>query len=292
MATEKREVLMTMTTATQPQTWLPEQIGSLVVQPVQKASVAIQAVGSVGAGARVNSYRVPIVTADPTAAWTAEGEEITVSEASLGEDVDTFHKLAGLTIISSELANDSSPDVAEQVGLGLARDIARKLDSAFFGTRSDSTVQPRGLGDITGISTVDAGSAWTNTDPFAEAQAAAEDEGATIASFVANPADVLSLAKIKRETGSNEPLLQPDPTQPARRTIVGVPLLVSSAVTQGTIWSLPGAGRIVIAIREDVSLARDTSAYFTSDRVAIRATMRVTTLFPHPASIVKIALSA
>lgn len=60
----------------------------------------------------------------------------------------------------------------------------------------------------------------------------------------------------------------------------------------GTIWGLPNAGRIVIAIREDVSLVRDASVYFTSDRVAIRATMRVTTLFPHPASIVKVHLSA
>lgn len=196
---------MSMTTKPQPTAWLPEAIGSLVVQPVQAASVAIQAVGAVNAGSQVNAYRVPIVTADPTAAWTAEGDEITASDTSLGEDADNFHKLAGLTIVSSELANDSSPDVAEQVGLGLARDIARKLDAAFFGKRASSILQPRGLGDITGVGDVEAGTAWANTDPFAEAQAHAEGAGATIGSFVANPADALALAKIKRMTGSNEP---------------------------------------------------------------------------------------
>lgn len=282
---------MTMTTSTQPTTWLPDQVGALVVQPVQAASVAIQAVGSVGAGDRVNAYRVPIVTADPTAAWTAEGDEIAASETSLGEDVDTFHKLAGLTIISSELADDSSPDVAQQVGQGLARDIARKIDAAFFGKRGVGVLQPRGLGDITGVGDVEAGASWANTDPFAEAQAKAEGVGARIGSFVANPADALALAKIKRMTGSNEPLLASDPTQPARRTVVGVPLLTSPAVEAGTIWGLPADGRIVIAIRSDVTLVRDASAYFTSDRVAIRATLRATTLFPHAASIVKVHLS-
>ena len=283
---------ISMTTTNTPVAWLPEAIGTLVVQPVQAASVAIQAVGSVMAGGRVDAYRVPIVTADPTAAWTAEGEEIAVSESSLGEDVDTFHKLAGLTIISSELAADSSPDVAEQVGRGLARDIARKLDAAFFGKRATSILQPRGLEDLTGVGVVTAGTSWTNTDPFAEAQAQAEGVGSRIATFVANPADALALAKVKKQTGSNEPLLASDPTQPARRTVVGVPILTSSAVTPGTVWGLPNDGRIVLAIREDVNLQRDASVYFTSDRVAIRATMRVTTLFPHPASIVKVALTA
>ena len=124
----------------QPQAWLPEGFGQLVIQPVQAMSAAIQAIGSTQANANSNSYRVPVVKTDPSAAWVAEGEEIPASEQDLDEDADRFHKLAGLTIVSSELANDSNPDAAEQVGLGLARDIARKLHGAFFGSMRPRTL--------------------------------------------------------------------------------------------------------------------------------------------------------
>lgn len=57
-------------------------------------------------------------------------------------------------------------------------------------------------------------------------------------------------------------------------------------------WGLPAGGLVVIAVRSDVELLRDESVYFTSDRVAIKASMRVTTLFPHEAAIQKVSLTA
>ncbi|MDK9655204.1 phage major capsid protein [Propionibacterium freudenreichii] len=282
-----------MTTPNTPQAWLPETIGELIVQPVQAASVAITALGSVFADAQTDQYRVPVVKTDPAAAWVPEGTEIPVSEQGLGEDADRFHKLAGLTIVSSELANDSNPDAAEQVGLGLARDIARKLDGAFFGSRGASENQPRGLGDITGVNAIATSTtAWQSLDPFTSATYAAENVGAQLAAFVANPDDALALAQLKDQTGSNRPLLGTDPTTATKRLIDGVPLLTSPAVAAGTVWGLPGLGQVLIAIRSDTSLVRDESVFFTSDRVAIRATMRVTTLFPHPAAIQRISLKA
>ena len=77
-----------------------------------------------------HTYRIPTVTADPTAAWVAEGAEIAPSDPTLAELVVTPSKVAGLTIISNEMANDSDPAVAAVVGQGLARDIARD-DSGF-----------------------------------------------------------------------------------------------------------------------------------------------------------------
>ncbi|MFK5164464.1 phage major capsid protein [Propionibacterium freudenreichii] len=275
----------------QPQAWLPEGFGQLVIQPVQAMSAAIQAIGSTQANANSNSYRVPVVKTDPSAAWVAEGEEIPASEQDLDEDADRFHKLAGLTIVSSELANDSNPDAAEQVGLGLARDIARKLDGAFFGSRGASENQPRGLGDITGVNAIATDTtAWQSLDPFTSATYAAENVGAQLAAFVANPNDALTIAQLKDQTGSNRPLLGTDPTTATKRLIDGVPLLTSPAVAAGNVWGLPGLGQVLIVVREDVKLVRDESVFFTSDRVALRATMRVTTLFPHPAAIQRISL--
>ena len=55
-----------------------------------------------------HQLRVPRVTADPQAAWTAEGAEIAVSDPTVDEVDIVAKKLAGLTIITNELAADSS----------------------------------------------------------------------------------------------------------------------------------------------------------------------------------------
>ncbi len=278
---------MAMTTTSQPKAWLPEQVGDLVVVPVTAASVAMQATRVSTASDRVDSYAVPIVTADPSAAFVAEGAEIPTSDIELGEDRDIFHKIAGLTVISREMADDSSPDVAQQIGQGLARDIARRIDEAFFGTRASATLPFRGLGDITGVTEV-AAAAWKNGDPFTEAVYRAQEVGAQVGAFVTNPGTALALAQLKEGTASNRDLLQPDPTSPTVRRIAGVPLLVSPAVAEGVVWGLPNDGRVLLVIRKDVDLRRDESRFFTSDQVAIRATLRITSLFGHSASIVKI----
>src|SRR5512134_921363 len=123
----------------------PEQVGALVVQPVIAESVAAQV--STVVQTRAHSYRIPVVATDPTAAWVAEGDEITPSDADLDEVTVTPPKVAGLTIVSRELADDSSPEAAQAVGQGLARDIARKIDAAYFGTVAAPA--PAGLPSLT-----------------------------------------------------------------------------------------------------------------------------------------------
>lgn len=271
--------------------FLPEEVHSLIVQPVSRAAVALQVAEIARASDRANGFRVPIVTADPSAAWTAEGAEIATSDATLAETESRFFKLAGLTIVSRELAEDSSPAATTLVGQGLARDIARKLDAAFFGTKGASTVQPAGLADLAGVNEVDAGTAWADADPFIAAVFAAESVGATLTAFVAHPDDALGLAQLRKAAGSNEPLLGTSATEATRRVIAGVPVYTTPAVTEGTVWGLP-RDRAIIALREDVRLDVDHSAYFGSDRVGIRATLRAAFAFPHAAAVQKITLSA
>lgn len=273
--------------------WLPTEAGDLVVQPVQRESIAIQAVGSVSATGGTSRYSVPIVSADPATAWTAEGEEIGVSEAAFQEVGDVFHKLAGITVVSNEMIYDSGHDVALTVTDGLGRDLAKKLDAAFFGTRGGNDRQPVGLADVEGVNTIQVtGGAWKDVDPFTDAIYAADAEGVTLAAFVANPADALALAKLKDEDGSNRPLLELDPSRPGGQVVRGVPMLTSPAVTAGTVWGLPGAGRVVIAMHKDVEVDNSKDAYWARDVLGIRATMRLTFLYPHPAAIQKLTLGA
>lgn len=263
----------------------PEQVGDLIVGPVIEQSIAT-AVSTV-VQTSTHTFRVPLVTADPTAAWVNEGQEITPSDLTVAEVTTTPAKVAGLTIITRELAADSSPAAAQQVGDGLVRDIIRVVDSGFFGDAP--APGPAGLETLTGVTDVYAGASWANLDPFAAALAGAEQVGARITSWVANPADALALATIKASDGSNVPLLGNDVTVPSGRTIAGVQLHVSPAVTAGTIWGIP-QDRAIVVIRESTTVETDSSVYFTSDRVAVKATMRVGYLFPHPAAIIKVQL--
>ncbi|MFI2104101.1 phage major capsid protein [Isoptericola sp. NPDC019693] len=279
---------MTMfTTSTDVSGILPDDYGPLIVQPVQRGSIAYQV--STNLGTTSTKMHVPIVTDDPSAAWVAEGAEITPDDGTLDELTITPTKIAGLTAITRELASDSSPAAAEIVGSGLARSIATRVDQAFFGAQSAPAQS--GLGALSGVATVDAGSAWANLDPFLEAISNTETVGTNVTSFVANPADALLLAQLKDQTGSNRPLLGSDPTQPTRRLIHGVPLYVSPAVTAGTVWGIP-RDRVLVVTREDVTLEVDKSVFFTSDRVAVKAIMRVGFGFPHAAAVQKITLGA
>ncbi len=97
---------------------------------------------------------------------------------------------------------------------------------------------------------------------------------------------------VKEQSGSNKPLLGPDPTTPGRRQILGVPLLTSPYVptTNNVVWGI-SAQYAYLVVREEAEVELDRSVFFTSDRVAVRAIVRLGFGFPHPASLVKISTS-
>ncbi|WP_330359216.1 phage major capsid protein [Mycobacteroides abscessus] len=279
----RQQLNMTLLTTSTNGALLPNEIGSLIVQPVRQMSVALSVATIVTTSA--HEHRVPIVKGDAGAAWVAEGAEITASDADFDEIVVQPQKVAGLSIISRELAEDSSPSAQAAVGEGLAQSIANKVDAAFFG---DTVANgPSGLLSVAGVQTVDTGGTIANTDPFAEALSLAETAGAVVTSFVAHPSTILQLSKVKKQTGSNEPLLGYDASQPTQRQVLGVPLIPSPAVAVGDVWAIPAA-KVVIVLRDDVRLEVDRSRYFESDRIGVKATMRVGVAFPHPAAIVRL----
>lgn len=277
---------MALYTSTGPGILSPEEVNELVVRPVSRMSVAYQVSQLIVIGS--HEYRFPILREDPAASWVAEGAEIPVDDPDITELTVTPKKVAGLTVVSREMANDSiNPGAQDIVGEALARDVARQVDVAYFGPATP-TNGPSGLGTLTGIAEVNAGSI-TNTDPFAEGQSMAEDVGAAVSFWVASPSTVLHLSTLKQEaTNSNLPLLQPDPTQPTRRQILGVPLISSPAVDDVTIWGVPHAFSYVVQ-NDQPTLDVDASPFFTSDRVAVRTTLRVAFGHPHPAAVVKIS---
>jgi HK97 family phage major capsid protein len=173
------------------------------------------------------------------------------------------------------------------VGDGLTRDLARKADTAF--AASTTTNGPAGLLSVA-TTAADAGDAWTNLDAFEFAKSNAEQHNTTVYSWLMNPGTALKLSTLKESTvaGSNRALLAADPTAPASRVISGIPVITTPAVGNDIVYGIP-KNRVVIAIRQGTTIEPDRSVFFTSDRTAVRAILRVGWSFTDPAAITKIA---
>lgn len=275
---------MSTTTSTTANAWTPEQIGDLLVQPLEVESVAAR-IGLFKTGLSGDKMRFPVVSADPTADWVAEGEEIPVSQATLDEVEAPFMKVAGLSVISRELAEDSSPDAADEIGRGLVRDIARKVDLAMF--TNAGAKAPAGLAQLTGYTQVEAPESMADLDPYISARFRAAAVGAELAAYVLSPADAEALALVKESSTSAKRLLTESAGQPGSLAIDGVQVVTSPALTDGISWAIP-KDSVRVGVRQDAQVDVDHSAFFTSDRVAVRGTMRVAFGFGHPKAVVQI----
>lgn len=282
---------MTNTTVNSTSILTPEQVGELVIKPLLAQSVAAQASTVVRTDS--NSYRVPIVAADPDTSWTPEGTEITADDLDLAELVITPKKVAGLTVISNELLADSSEDAAKLVGSRLVNSLRRKVDAAYFSASTPNG--PAGIpalvgNGINGAFTGTANGFGTNLDVFADLASQVEIAGGKLTTWAVSPFYGALLAKIKEQTGSAKPLLQPDVTQQYRRLIAGVPVLHTPDIATGVMWGISKEHSLFV-LRQDADVQIDSSAFFTSDRTAVRCTLRVGFGFPHPGAHAQLRLA-
>ena len=183
-----------------------------------------------------------------------------------------------------------TPEAAQAVGDGIVRDLTRKVDQALF--TATTTNGPGGLPGVSGVTSVSGpATAYTNVDPFSDAVYTSAQHNGTITAWVTNPATAQALAKVKQygSAGSNVPLLGADPTMPGHQQILGIPLLTSPYVTttNNVVWGIPKQFGYFV-LRQDAQVESDTSVFFTSHRVAVRAILRAGFGFPNPAAVVKI----
>jgi hypothetical protein len=104
-----------------------------------------------------------------------------------------------------------------------------------------------------------------------------------------DPTTVLAIQQLKVAATYNQPLLGVDPSVATRRSVLGVALYSSPAVDPTTVWGIPKAKSFVV-MRNDPQLAVDSSAFFSSDRTALRLVTRVSFGWPHPQAVVKISV--
>ncbi|MGB5794535.1 MAG: phage major capsid protein [Mycolicibacter algericus] len=269
---------MSMKRTDQAQSWLPQAFGEMLDLEVQAKSVAAQA--STLFGTEKQKVGFPLWVADPAVGWYGELDEISLTDGDTDEVVVTPTKTAGLTLVSNELADDSDPDVAEQIAAALANQIAHAIDKAFLG--NTTAKGPNGLLSLTSTA-VDSGAAVANLDAFVKARYAAEANGAKLSHWLMSSDTAEALSLLKRETGSNEPLIQ---FVEDGITVAGLPVVTSTHVDADTVaWGIDKSQQRYV-LRKGTTVERFPAV--TTDGLYIRAISRIGLGFLNPAGVVRI----
>lgn len=268
---------MAMQHSTTADAFTPQDYGNLVNLAVQAQSIAARSASVFGTDKKAVSF--PLWVADPAVAHYNELDTIATTDGSTEQVEVTPSKTAGLTLISNELRDDSDPSVADQIGKGLANQIARSIDAAYL---AETTAKgPDGLLSIA-YSPVDTGVALANLDPFITARFKAEAEGSILTSWIVSPATAEVLSKLKTAAGSNQHLIE---FVADGLTVVGLPVLVSNQVDAATkFWGIP-EDHVKFVQRTDTAVERFPAV--SQDGTWIRATSRQGFAFLNEAGVVR-----
>jgi HK97 family phage major capsid protein len=228
---------------------------------------------------------IPRVTANQSVAWIAEGGTITAADPTIGSVTLGAYKLASITLLSSELANDAAFPIEQVVGEHAGRQIALVAGSAF--TLGTGSVQPTGF--VTAATT--AGALSTATKGGTGVPSTFFDAADVIGllyslepayrnadtRLMASTTAMAKLRKLQSTTG--EFLFQPSLVDGTPDRFAGYSLLenVSMAAVGSASKSVAVLHGPSFVIREvgQVEVARSMDRYFETDQIAIRTLYRV-----------------
>ncbi|WP_182354214.1 phage major capsid protein [Flaviflexus huanghaiensis] len=230
------------------------------------------------------AVRVPYVKADPSPGFVAEGEQIDESAPTLDEILVKTGKIATLMKQSNESARSSS-EATSVLSASLTRSVITKADTALL-ANDPLTGGPEGLLTLTGIQ--DGGTLGTNLDEIADAITLIEAAGGTATNIVTDPATWGHLRKMKIAADSNVTLLG-DAAVQTQRTLYGMPVNVTAAMTEGTILIIDSSQ--IISSVGPIRLEQSEHAYFDLDAVGRRVTWRIGWNVVRPERLAKIAVT-
>jgi HK97 family phage major capsid protein len=273
---------MTETTSANPEL-LADQVASLLVQPLEAASVVLSS------GPRIfdtaGQLRVPKLTSGSTPTFIGEGEQIP-DTANVGFDelqlMPTERKSIKIILrYTRELVRQSVIGIDAVLKARLVKDVSDALDTALL--KGDGTDDP-----ITGITeqadvttgTLDV----SNADSLLDAVAALNAKEVTPNRWFLSGADFASLRKLKESSSSKRYLLEPDPTRASGSVLFGIPAVVTNKLPKGT---------AILADVSNVAIARDTSPsvtvlserYAEYDEIGLRVTTRYDLGLLHPEAV-------
>ena len=262
---------MALKTTTSAKAWAPDIQAFLPSEVIpdalifQGATVVTQELDGDGPLARI-----PWVD-DASASFVAEGASIDESEPDLAEVLVATGKIAQLIPVSNEQFFQDS--TAQRLSDSVRRAIMVKANQAFLSQVAPPTgtvTPPEGI--ITQAEVAATNSITKDLDPLAEVIGQLENNGAIPNLIVANPLAWSALRTLKASTDSNTSLLGAG-TEDQGKRLLGVPVITSPAVPDGKLVIIDSTA--IAAAVGPVNIARSEHVYFSSDRIALRATWRI-----------------
>ncbi|ODQ85321.1 phage major capsid protein [Mycolicibacterium holsaticum] len=274
---------MTETTAANPEL-LADQVSSLLVQPLEAASVVLSS------GPRIfdtsGVLRIPKLVSGATVGFVGEGGLIP-DDADVDFDELTLmptERKSIKTILkyTNELVRQSVIGIDAVLKARLVKDVSDALDNALL--------KGNGASDsITGI--INQANVQTGTLDVTDADSLLDAIGQAVAEEVmpnrwfVNGADFIELRKLKEATDSSKYLLESDVTAGPTYRLFGIPVTVTNKLTQGT---------AVLADMSQVAIARDVSPsvtvlserYAEYDQIGLRVTTRYDLGLLHPEGVI------
>lgn len=255
---------------TEAQSLIQETIVPMLVEPLQAASVVLEAGPTIiDSSAPV---RVPTLGDIGDPAWVGENELIPDTDTVDFGEIELLpterKSIKTITRVSNELIRAATQNVSTILEARLVNDVRMKLD--------DGLLLGDGVGNtITGIfnqaGTTQLEHAPADPDSYLDALAAASADESTPTTFYINGSDFYSLRKIKDANGRY--IMTGGPAEGVPYTLHGTNVIVSNKVP---------AGKAALLNIKDVVVVRDldprvtllTERYAEYDQVGIRVVTR------------------
>jgi HK97 family phage major capsid protein len=235
-----------------------EQVQSILVKPLEAASVFL------AAGPRIidtaGPVRLPKLGAATAPAWFAENAQITPEIDPTFDEIElmpsTMKSVKTLTRFSNELARQSVIALDVALKERLVKDVADTLDRQFMGLTGDGVTMPKGLFAYAGQSIPAVGVLTLDKLLDAEALALGANVNPDALKWVMTSREFIALRKIKTAaTGSNQYVLQPDPTKAGSYSLFGKPIVVTNHLTDTA--GTPKTGNMALVDFSQIVVARD-----------------------------------
>ncbi|MGO9036171.1 phage major capsid protein [Mycobacterium sp.] len=282
---------------------IQETVQSYVIEPLVAISIVLQQ--NPRTFRTSAPIRVPRLAAASGLQFYAEGTQINTNDVSLDE-VDlipaTLESLKTITVVSNQLIRSAVLGVSQVLQDRIVYDIALALDSAFITGSGTAGTNIIGLLNQPSILT-------QSYEPLGSgATAAAGSLGdpdtylAALGTFSANHLDLGSSKWLIHPTdwfGSiltskdslGRPLVVADVTGATPGSIFGVPVVISTQITQGTV-ALIDFSRVLVAIDELPDVQVLIERYADYDSTGLKVVTRADLQLAHPQAVLAITAAA
>ena len=268
-----------------------EQVASILTRPLEAASTFLASGPTIidtAGPLRVPSAPSPMDEGELAALeWTGQNELIPEHDPEFDELAllpSTMKSIKVITRYSNELARQSVVALDAAIRGRLVADVAAKVDAQLYSDTGDGITTPAGMFAWTGTQNVAVGGGLT-LDHVLDAQAlalGANVDQSRLRLFM-RPGDYMALRELK--DGDSRYMLQPDASQGATATVLGLPVVVSPRIPAGRA-ALADMSQVIVARDVAPSVAILTERYADYDQQAIRVVTRVDAAPSQPEAVV------